>query len=392
MRGHLADLLLRGRSGTVVLAVSVTADDRRYPTVQRFASGLGPGEPPNRPSCRAATGDPAVIVRQDLAELARHRPGRPVVLAPSGDLDLLPFLADLWHAPIGVTPLARQYDLAPVAVGIDPAQLLRDLRCIHDSAAIRVGDAGRATTAEAAARLAEAADVLLVPDEPDEPDDEGGLARAGRAVLAHLNPSAALTPMPVGLDSAAARAARSALLAPLHHVVVASRLAGAFEPVGLLPRQVPVLDDVASVRWQARRPFHPQRLARALPTVMRSVARSRGHLWLASRPGSVVSWRSAGRHLELREEDRWLEEDTADAWHAASPERRTLAAWHWDPYFGERRSELVFVGAGLDRDRLCATLDAALLDDGELAAGPDGWRHLTDPLLGGPAVRGLLGP
>ncbi|GAB7184423.1 hypothetical protein ATKI12_4254 [Kitasatospora sp. Ki12] len=80
----------------------------------------------------------------------------------------------------------------------------------------------------------------------------------------------------------------------------------------------------------------------------------------------MVTWRSAGD------------------WSSASPARRTLAAWHWDGYYGERRNELVFIGGALDRQRLRRLLDAALLDDGELSLGQDGWRHLPDPILGHP--------
>nr|WP_280679302.1 GTP-binding protein [Kitasatospora sp. MAA19] len=46
---------------------------------------------------------------------------------------------------------------------------------------------------------------------------------------------------------------------------------------------------------------------------------------------------------------------------------------------GARRHELLFIGADLDRDRLRAPLDAALLDDGELALGPEAWRRLPRP-------------
>ena len=110
--------------------------------------------------------------------------------------------------------------------------------------------------------------------------------------------------------------------------------------------------------------------------------RSRGHLWVASHPDAVISWHSAGRHLELREAGRWLRDGDTAAWRAASPQRRTLASWYWDDYYGERRNEIVFTGAESDEDRLRAALDAALLDDRELALGADHWTRLPDPLLG----------
>ncbi|MEU3404964.1 GTP-binding protein [Streptomyces sp. NPDC006670] len=114
------------------------------------------------------------------------------------------------------------------------------------------------------------------------------------------------------------------------------------------------------------------------------MARSRGHLWLASRPDAVVTWRSAGAHLELRVADSWLESADATAWKAASPQRRTLASWFWHDYYGERRNEIVFTGIHLDEQRVRSALDEALLTDAELSRGRDGWTAIPDPLLGSP--------
>ncbi|MES4909288.1 MULTISPECIES: GTP-binding protein [unclassified Streptomyces] len=134
--------------------------------------------------------------------------------------------------------------------------------------------------------------------------------------------------------------------------------------------------------WRSRRPLHPERLAESLPQVMSAVVRGRGHLWVATRPAAVITWRSAGRHLELLEAGRWLEDGDTEGWRAASAQRRTLASWYWDDYYGERRNEIVFIGAELDQDRLRTVLDAPVLDDRELALGADHWACLPDPLLG----------
>ncbi|WP_381556056.1 hypothetical protein [Streptomyces eurythermus] len=104
--------------------------------------------------------------------------------------------------------------------------------------------------------------------------------------------------------------------------------------------------------------------------------------WLASRPAAGVTWRSAGGHLEIREADRWLEAPASPAWEAAFPQRRTLACWFWDEYYGERRNEIAFTGAGLGLDRIAGALVSALLTGGELSLGAGGWRVMHDPLLG----------
>ncbi|MEW2134684.1 GTP-binding protein [Streptomyces sp. NPDC005435] len=102
---------------------------------------------------------------------------------------------------------------------------------------------------------------------------------------------------------------------------------------------------------------------------------------LPGRPDSVVTWRTAGAHLELAEAGRWLEADDPRAWAAVSPRRRTLASWFWHDYYGERRNEIVFTGVGIDARRIRAALDAALLSDAELSLGRDGWTSFTDPLI-----------
>ncbi|MCC9310584.1 GTP-binding protein [Kitasatospora sp. RB6PN24] len=378
--GRLVDLLLHGNRDTLALAVAVGAGSGRYPTVQRFVSGHD--LPADLAVIRSATGDPAVIIRQDLAAISRALPGHHVVLVLPNSLETTPFLADLWRAPIGTTPLSRRYDLAPVTVAIDPRHFLRDLRCTHRTVTLRAGGDGTeaVTVAEAAARVVEAAGRLVVPVAP-QADADGH--RAACALLTHLNPFATLLRLPDLRDHRAAAEVRRALVDP-HSRQAAPALADAFEPVRA-PVRRPLLDHgISSVLWRTRRPLHPERLAGCLAEVTRSVTRSRGHLWLANRPGTVVTWRSAGRHLELRAAGDWLEDGAAEHWRHASPTRRTLASWYWDDYYGERRNEIVFTGADLDPVRLHAILNAVQLADHELALGPDCWRDLPDPLLGGP--------
>ncbi|WP_405705974.1 GTP-binding protein [Streptomyces sp. NBC_00069] len=138
---------------------------------------------------------------------------------------------------------------------------------------------------------------------------------------------------------------------------------------------------VSTFVWRSRRPVHPERLTEALGDTTLGALRSRGHLWPANRPESAATWRSAGGHPEIREADHWLEAPASPAWEAASPQRRPLACWFRDAYYGERRNEIVFTGAGLDADRIGGALDSALLTDSELSLGHEGWRTLNDPLL-----------
>ncbi|GAA1152082.1 hypothetical protein GCM10009577_88910 [Streptomyces javensis] len=375
VRGRVLDLLRCASPDALVLSVSVHADGTaRYPFVQRFVMG---GEERRRASlCHGATGDPAVIIRQDLDAIARTAARPHVVLALPDTVDTAPFLAELWRTPLGRTPLSHHYELAPTAVGVDPGRLLNDLRCVHRATRVLGHDPNAAplTVAEAAARQLEAAQVMVLRGGPGEGD---GRREGCRALLGHLNPSAV-----VHLDSDDADLTALTALARPDPGWSAAGPADRLDIVAPVVRRRGVDHGVTSVLWRSRRPLHPERLAEGLPRVMPSVVRSRGHLWSATRPRTVISWRSAGRHLELREAGGWLEGEDAAAWRAASPQRRTLASWYWDDYYGERRNEIVFTGADLDADRLRAALDSAVLDDGELALGTERWARLPDPLLG----------
>jgi G3E family GTPase len=373
-RSRALDVLLRAAPGAVVLSISVQSDpDGRYPFVQRVVSC--DDERLRDELCRAATGDPAVIIRQDLADIARRTARPHVVLALPDNLDTVRFLTALWQTPLGHTPMSHYYDLAPIAVGVDPERFLSDLRCAHRAADLFGAGAHaiRVTLAEAAARHAEAAGVVVLGPGQNTAD---GRREGTRALLAHLNPSAM-----VHSGAEVDEAVPAALTRPDPQWAAAA-------PVDRLdPVTAPVYrrgDDrgVTSVLWRSRRPVHPGRLAESLPRIMSGLLRSRGHLWLATRPQSVVSWLSAGRHLELREAGTWLQDGDPSAWRDASPQRRTLASWFWDDYYGERRNEIVFTGADLDEDWLRGILDATLLDDGDLARGAEGWADLPDPLLG----------
>ena len=57
----------------------------------------------------------------------------------------------------------------------------------------------------------------------------------------------------------------------------------------------------------------------------------------------------------------------------------------WTERFGDRRTQLVFIGVGLNKDKMRKWLTKALLTKEESAAmgGVKGWRNLKDPLYNG---------
>ncbi|MER7519729.1 GTP-binding protein [Streptomyces sp. NPDC126499] len=372
-RGELTRRLARRHPEAVTLSVSVqAATSGPYPVVQRLLAARSAPADGTAPVSSGGTGDPTVILRQDLIVLRRARKDVRVLLTLPQEIDLLPFLLRLWRRRIGADSLDDHYDCAPVLAAVAPSAFLNDIADTREASRLWTGDGWSEplTTAEVAARQIEAADTLLVAA------PAGPHARESAATLLHhLNPRARVTtPHDLSADGGAPTGRRSPADAR-------ATWEASLEAVALLPPPPDARSGVSSLVWRARRPLHPGRLADALGDVMFGVLRSRGHLWLANRPDAVIHWRSAGAHLDVREVDRWLDESDTHAWEAASAQRRTLADWLWDDYYGERRNEIRFTGPGLDIERITGALDGALVTDAELSQGRSAWSGWHDPLF-----------
>lgn len=136
---------------------------------------------------------------------------------------------------------------------------------------------------------------------------------------------------------------------------------------------------VRSFVYRADRPFHPERLREAARAGWAGVRRAKGFFWLATRHNLAGEWSLAGRVLTV---------GPAGMWWAAVPEAERAAWFAQMPAedlpdlsgrFGDRRQELVFIGDAMDEAELTARLDACLLTDAELDAGPQGWSGYGDP-------------
>lgn len=135
---------------------------------------------------------------------------------------------------------------------------------------------------------------------------------------------------------------------------------------------------IKSFTFRERRPFHPQRLMDLMQSDWPGVVRSKGYFWLATRMEWVGELAQAGGALQHK---------AAGFWWAVAPEdqrpdparARELLGVEWDPEFGDRRQELVFIGIQMDESSLRARLQRCLLTDAEMAFGPHRWRDFPDP-------------
>ncbi|MFE6905589.1 CobW family GTP-binding protein [Streptomyces erythrochromogenes] len=253
--------------------------------------------------------------------------------------------------------------LTNVITAVDPALVLAYLSNGDDlaEAGLAAAPTDRRTVGDTWARQLEYAPVLALVD-TDEADDED------RALLAQLHPTARR----VAADSA--ELAEAALAGRTHFDVEAA--AAAQHPAcALLPQEA---DDagVTTLVWHRRRPFHPERLYRALEDLCCAAARSRGRFWLADRPDTLLAWDAAGGALCVENAGPWLASLPDAAWEMVPPMRRAAAALDWHPEHGDCCQHLVFTSPGLDRDGLERLLESCLLTDAEYVAGRDGWKHL----------------
>jgi len=124
---------------------------------------------------------------------------------------------------------------------------------------------------------------------------------------------------------------------------------------------------VTSFPFRADRPLHPGRLASFLSDLPDSVIRSKGIVWVAGRDDVALRYSGVGpsyRAVTVR-----------GNWIAALPEerretqRRMRPDLPWDEEHGDRRTELVFIGRGMDEGSLRERLADCVLDD-EIAADP----------------------
>lgn len=301
-------------------------------------------------------------IRNDLLILLRqlHRRAevRRIVVHLMEWLDPEPFCVAINETPIRLGPgyidgpASRDVAIEAVVACIDTSVWLA--QALGDDEL----DAAR-TMAQVVVGQAAFADVLVL----TEAD------RATLAVLRRLAPRARIT---VGLAHV------TTALANLDPQARRGRSDDPHDP--LLAGQPPLQPDgeVALLEFNARRPFHPERLHEAIDELLDGVVRVQGRAWLASQPDTVVWIESAGGGLGVGHAGRWLAGMPATDRAYIDPERTALAAAHWDDRFGDRHIALTALVCGAAPATITDALNRALLTDAELNS-PQDWPTYRDP-------------
>lgn len=134
---------------------------------------------------------------------------------------------------------------------------------------------------------------------------------------------------------------------------------------------------VTSFVYRARQPFEPEKIMAVLNGDLPGVIRAKGLFWLATRPGWVAEFSLAGALSSVAPMGTWWASVPQERW-PNHPGVKEYIAQNWSEPWGDRRQEIVFIGAGIDWPALKARLDAALVPE-HLAPGPDALPDLPDP-------------
>ncbi|PZA12703.1 GTP-binding protein [Rhodopseudomonas palustris] len=141
---------------------------------------------------------------------------------------------------------------------------------------------------------------------------------------------------------------------------------------------------VTSFVWNARRPLIPERFNEFLQTPLPGVIRAKGHFWLATRPDWVGEFSLAGAVATAKPLGFWWAAVPLSRW-PSDPVVQAEAKAKFDPVYGDRRQQIVFIGmlGTMNRDRITTMLERCLVDPADAETYDlNRYRHLPDPFPG----------
>ncbi|MFN4156908.1 MAG: GTP-binding protein [Gemmobacter sp.] len=294
-----------------------------------------------------------------------------LLIESTGIAEPLPVAATFDFRDAAGASLSDVARLDTMVTVVDAINLLRDFAS-HDFLADR-GEALEGDTRTLVNLLTEQiefADVVILNKVADAGPDR---ADAARKIIRALNPDARL------IETDHSRVAPEAIFdtglfdfdRAHEHPLWAKELYG-------FAHHTPETEEygITSFVYRARAPFHPARIHRLLNGDLPGVIRAKGHFWIASRPNWVAEFSLAGAVSSVTPLGGWWAAVPRDRW-PTHPQALEEVAGKWVEPWGDRRQELVFIGAGMDEGAIRAALDTALVEAADYT--PEVWRNLPDP-------------
>lgn len=134
---------------------------------------------------------------------------------------------------------------------------------------------------------------------------------------------------------------------------------------------------VASFVYRARRPFVPEKIMTVLNGDLPGVIRAKGHFWIATRPEWVAEFSLAGALSSIRPLGTWWASVPENRWPKDDVGKNYMKQ-HWQEPWGDRRQEIVFIGAGINWADIKMLLDNALVAEDQ-ALTPHSLPKFSDP-------------
>ncbi|WP_437917895.1 GTP-binding protein [Sphingobacterium sp. LRF_L2] len=131
---------------------------------------------------------------------------------------------------------------------------------------------------------------------------------------------------------------------------------------------------ISSFVFRSSKPFHPQRWYQYLnDSYPHNIIRAKGLFWMASRPDEAINFSQAGGSLRVENAGSWwcsmpIEERLRYTGFRAN---RDYIESRWHPQWGDRKTELVFIGQELDKTECIRALERCLITDDEA----EEWRY-----------------
>ena len=194
---------------------------------------------------------------------------------------------------------------------------------------------------------------------------------AFKAFLVKLNPDATIIPIENGAVLPAEILDRN-----LFDFELASQGAGWIKELN--EEHVPETEEygITSFVYKRKRPFHPERWYAWLNMFPQEIVRSKGFFWLATRNNMAGLLSQAGSSLQFQGAGYWIASLPISEQKMLLNEDPSVSS-RWDDVYGDRQTEMVWIGLDMDREEIESELDACLLTDEEMQSD---WTEFSDPL------------
>jgi len=137
---------------------------------------------------------------------------------------------------------------------------------------------------------------------------------------------------------------------------------------------------ISSFTYRTVRPFDAEKLWAFLhdPNNWHGVLRSKGFFWVAADHRVAYEWAQAGGVSTVNPMGMWWAAVPQERWGHPEGERPDEQP-DWDPRFGDRAQQLVFIGQKMNEVELRTRLDACLFDEDRAASNSKTWSKLPNP-------------